>query len=189
MCVEIDRAAADGDTLGGVFEVVVNGVPVGLGSHAQWDRKLDANISRAVMSIQAVKGVSFGAGFALAQMRGCDAHDAIFYSRSKGFYHKTNNAGGIEGGMTNGEDIKVCACMKPIATLKNALPSVNMKTKKPFKASVERSDMCAVPAAGVVGEAVVALEIANAMIEKFGGDSLGEMQRNYKGYIAQVKRF
>ena len=189
MCAEIDRAISEGDTLGGIFEVVVGGVPPGLGSYAQWDRKLNANIAGAVMSIQAIKGVSIGSGFALAGMRGSKAHDEIFYSKTGGFYRKTNKAGGIEGGMTNGEDIRISAAMKPIATLKKPLASVNIKTKKPFKATVERSDTCAVPAAGVVGESVVAVEIANAMIEKFGGDSVPEMKRNYDGYLSQVKKF
>lgn len=186
---EIDMAAAAGDTLGGIFEVIVNGVPPGLGSYAQWDRRLDGILAGAVMSIQAVKGVSFGAGFDIATRRGSAVHDEIFYSKDKGFFRKTNNAGGVEGGMTNGEDIRIRAAMKPIATLKKPLASVNIKTKKPFKATVERSDTCAVPAAGVIGEAVVAVEIANAMIGKFGGDSLGEMRRNFDGYLEQVKKF
>ena len=189
MIKEIDRAMADGDTLGGIFEIVVNGVPPGLGSYAQRDKRIDGMLAGAVMSIQAVKGVSFGLGFELALRRGSGVHDEIFYSKAKGFYRKTNNAGGIEGGMTNGEEIRMKAAMKPIATLRKPLMSVNIKTKKPFKATVERSDVCAVPAAGVVGEGVVAVEIANAMIEKFGGDSIAEMSRNYKGYLEQVKRF
>ena len=186
---EIDMAMREGDTLGGVFEIIVNGVPPGLGSYAQWDRRLDAKLARAVMSIQAIKGVSFGAGFGLAGMRGSAAHDEIFYSKDKGFFRKTNNAGGIEGGMTNGEDIRIHAAMKPIATLRKPLASVNIKTKRAFKAKVERSDVCAVPAAGVIGEAVVAVEIANAVIEKFGGDSVREMRRNFDGYMEQVKGF
>jgi len=189
ICKEIDKAAASGDTLGGTFEVVVNGVPPGLGSYAQWDRRLDSVLAAAIMSIQAVKGVGIGAGFELACMRGSAAHDEIFYSKAKGFFRKTNHAGGIEGGMTNGEDIVISAAMKPISTLRKPLASVNIKTKKPFKATVERSDVCAVPAAGVVAESVVAVEVANAMIVKFGGDSLNEMLRNYKGYLEQVKRF
>ena len=189
MCKEIDMAMREGDTLGGVFEVIVNGVPPGLGSYTQWDRRIDAKLARAVMSIQAIKAVSFGAGFALAEMRGSTAHDEIFYSKSNGFFRKTNNAGGIEGGMTNGEDVRIQAAMKPLATLKRPLASVNIKTKRAFKATVERSDVCAVPAAGVIGEAVVAVEIANAVIEKFGGDSVREMRRNFDGYMEQVKRF
>lgn len=188
MCKEIDLAAACGDTLGGIFEIIVNGVPPGLGSYAQADRRLDGILAGAVMSIQAIKGVSFGAGFEAASKRGSAVHDEIFYSKAKGFFRKTNNAGGIEGGMTNGEDIRIRAAMKPIATLSKPLSSVNIKTKRPFKATVERSDTCAVPAAGVIGEAVVAVQIANAMIEKFGGDSVDEMRRNYAGYLEQVKR-
>ncbi len=189
MLKEIDMAANGGDTLGGVFEVIINGVPPGLGSYAQADRRLDGLLAGAVMSIPAIKAVAFGEGFRIGSMRGSDAHDEIFYSKAKGFFRKTNRAGGIEGGMSNGEDIKIRAVMKPISTLKKPLASVNIKTKKAFRATVERSDICAVPAAGVVGEAVAALEIANAMISKFGGDSLGEMKRNYKGYLEQVKRF
>jgi len=186
---EIDEASASGDSLGGVFEVIVSGVPAGLGSHAQWDRKLDAKLAMAMMSIQAIKAVSFGMGFAVASVRGSMVHDGIFFDGTRGFFRKTNNAGGIEGGMTNGEDIIIQAAMKPIATLKKPLGSVNMKTKKSAAASVERSDTCAVPAAGVVGESVSALEIAGAFIEKFGGDSIAEMKRNFEGYIKQVRKF
>lgn len=189
MCGEIDKAMKNGDTVGGAFEVIVTGLPPGLGSFTQWDRRIDANLAKALMSIQAVKGVSFGAGFGIAKERGSVLHDEIFYNKSKGFFRKTNNAGGIEGGMTNGEDVIIQAVMKPISTLKRPLASVNIKTKSPIKATVERSDVCAVPAAGVVGEAVVAVEIANAMIEKFGGDSVVEMRRNYLGYIDQIRRF
>lgn len=189
MCREIDEAAASGDSLGGVFEVVISGAPAGLGSHAQWDRKLDARLAMALVSIQAIKGVSFGMGFSAGTSRGSMVHDEIFYDRSKGFFRKTNNAGGLEGGMTNGEDIIIQAAMKPIATLTKPLSSVNIRTKRSVSASVERSDTCAVPAAGVVGEGVAALELAGAIIEKFGGDSIGEMKRNYDGYIKQVRRF
>jgi chorismate synthase len=189
MCREIDIALKDGDTLGGIFEVVVNGIPPGLGSHTQWDRRLDANLARAIMSIQAIKGVGFGMGFEAAASAGSKVHDEIFYSKANGYFRKTNNAGGLEGGMTNGEDIIIHAAMKPISTLKRPLASVNIRTKRPASASVERSDVCAVPAAGVVGEAVVAIEIANAMMEKFGGDSVEEMRRNFEGYMIRVKRF
>jgi len=189
MCKEIDRAGLEGDTLGGVFEVIVNGVPPGLGSYAQADRRLDGIIAGALMSIQAVKAVGFGAGLELASVRGSMAHDEIFYSKKEGFFRKTNHAGGIEGGMTNGEDIRVHAAMKPISTLRKPLASVNIKSKKCVHGSVERSDVCAVPAAGVIGEAVVAIEIANAILTKFGGDSISEMRRNYKGYLSQIKRF
>ena len=186
---EIDEASASGDSLGGVFEIIISGVPAGLGSHTQWDRKLDARLAMAVMSIQAIKGVSFGMGFAAASVRGSMVHDEIFFDRSKGFFRKTNNAGGLEGGMTNGADVIIRAAMKPIATLKKPLASVNMKTKKSVSASVERSDSCAVPAAGVVGEGVAALEIAGAIIDKFGGDSVAEMKRNFEGYIKQMRNF
>ena len=188
MCEEIARARSEGDTLGGVFEVIAHGVPPGLGSYTQWDKRISANLARAIMSIQAVKGVGFGIGFDAAMSSGSTVHDEIFYDKKRGFFRKTNNAGGIEGGMTTGEDIIIKAAMKPISTLKSALASVNIKTKRPVRATVERSDVCAVPAAGVVGEAVSAIEIANAMIEKFGGDSVLEMQRNYKGYLSQVKK-
>ena len=189
MCKAIEDAMNEGDTLGGIFEVRIDGVPPGLGSYAQWDRRIDARLAGAVMSIQAVKGVSFGIGFEAARRSGSMIHDEIFYAKKQGFFRKTNNAGGIEGGMTNGEEIILQAVMKPISTLKKPLASVNIRTKKPIKATVERSDVCAVPAAGVIGEGACAIELANAMIEKFGGDSLGEMKRNYKGYLEQIKKF
>ncbi|MFH1190028.1 MAG: chorismate synthase [Candidatus Omnitrophota bacterium] len=189
MCAEIEDAMEEGDSLGGVFELIVRGAPAGLGSYTQWDKRIGARIAFAVMSIQAVKGVSFGAGFEAAHMRGSMAHDEIFYDRKRGFYRTTNNAGGIEGGMTTGEAIVVQAAMKPIATLGSPLASVNIRTKKPVRASVERSDVCAVPAAGVIGEAVVAIELADAMIGKFGGDSVREMKRNYAGYMEQARTF
>lgn len=189
MCKEIDRAGEAGDTLGGVFEIMVKGVVPGLGSYAQWDRRMDAMLARAVISIPAVKGVSFGAGFEAAQKAGSAVHDEILYDRKKGFSRKTNNAGGIEGGITNGENIIIRAAMKPISTLKRPLESVNVRTKKPVLAAVERSDICAVPAAGVVGEAAVAIELAGTFLEKFGGDSIIEMKRNYRGYLEQVRKF
>ena len=188
MCKEISEAAEQGDTLGGVFEIVINGCPPGLGSYVQWDRRIDACLAKAVMSIQAVKGVGFGVGFESAIRKGSAVHDEIFYDKKRGFYRKTNNSGGIEGGMTNGEDVIIQAAMKPISTLRKPLASVNIRTKKPVSATVERSDVCAVPAAGVVGEAVCAIEIANAMTEKFGGDSVAEMRRNYEGYLEQVRK-
>lgn len=189
MCEEIDKAAKAGDTVGGVFEVIIHGVPPGLGSYVQWDRRIDAGLARAIMSIQAIKGVSFGTGFESAALKGSLVHDEIFYDKKKGFYRKTNNSGGIEGGMTNGEDIIIKAAMKPISTLKKPLSTVDIRSKKSVKATVERSDICAVPAAAIIGEAVSAIEIANALIEKIGGDSVGEMRRNYEGYLAQVKKF
>lgn len=187
MMKRIDAARTDGDSLGGVFEIIVTNVPVGLGSHVQWDRKLDGRLAQALMSIQAIKGVEVGSGFGAANLPGSRVHDEIFWKEKHGFHRRTNNAGGIEGGMTNGENIILRAAMKPIPTLMKPLRSVDMLTKKPFKASVERSDVCAVPAAGVVGEAAVAFEIASAMIEKFGGDSLDEMKRNYKGYMDYIR--
>ncbi len=182
MKLKIDEAARTGDSLGGIFEVIVSGVPVGLGSHVHWDRKLDARLAAAIMSIQAMKGVEIGSGFGVANRPGSKVHDEIFWGPKGGFFRKTNHAGGIEGGMSNGGDITLRAAMKPIPTLMKPLRSVDMETKKPFKAAVERSDVCAVPAAAVVGEAVAAFEIAFALIEKFGGDSLDEMKRNHEQY-------
>jgi chorismate synthase len=179
---KIDEAQRAGDSLGGIFEVIISGAPVGLGSHVHWDRKLDARLTAALMSVQAMKGVEVGNGFGVANRPGSAVHDEIFWTPKNGFFRKTNNAGGIEGGMSNGEDIILRAAMKPIPTLMKPLRSVDLETKKPFKASVERSDVCAVPAAGVVGEAVAAFEIAAAMIEKFGGHSLDEMKRNFEQY-------
>jgi chorismate synthase len=187
MMKRIDQAMAAGDTLGGVFELIITGAPVGLGSHVHWDRKLDGRLASALMSIQAIKGVEVGAGFGVANKPGSQVHDEISWSRKEGFYRKTNMAGGIEGGMSNGEDIVLRAVMKPIPTLYKPLRSVDMASKKPFKASIERSDACAVPAAGVVAEAAAAFEIASAMIEKFGGDSIEEMKRNYHGYDRHLK--
>jgi len=182
MKLKIDEAARAGDSLGGIFEIIVSGAPVGLGSHVHWDRKLDGRLAAAIMSIQAMKGVEIGSGFGVANRPGSNVHDEIFWGPKGGFFRKTNHAGGIEGGMSNGEDITLRAAMKPIPTLMKPLRSVDMGSKKPFKASVERSDVCAVPAAAVVGEAVAAFEIAAALIEKFGGDSLDEMKRNYEQY-------
>jgi len=187
MMRRIDEAKAAGDTLGGVFEVILNGVPVGLGSHAHWDRKLDARLANALMSIQAIKGVEVGAGFGVANRPGSQVHDEIFWSRKEGFYRKTNMAGGIEGGISNGEPIVLRAAMKPLPTLMKPLRSVDLASKRPFKASVERSDVSAVPAAGVVAEAAVAFEIASALVEKFGGDSIDEMKRNFSQYDRHLK--
>lgn len=186
MMKKIDQAKAAGDSLGGVFEVIVIGVPAGLGSHAHWDRKLDGKLASALMSIQAIKGVEVGAGFGTANRPGSLVHDEIFWSRKTGFYRKTNMAGGIEGGISNGENIVLRAAMKPIPTLMKPLHSVDLASKKAFKASVERSDVCAVPAAGVVAEAAVAFEISAAMVEKFGGDSIDEMKRNYHMYMKHL---
>ncbi|MFH1753471.1 MAG: chorismate synthase [Candidatus Omnitrophota bacterium] len=189
MCEEIDSAKDSGDTIGGAFEVIAKNVPPGLGSYVHWDRKLDADLARALMSIQAIKGVGVGLGVGVAKKRGSKCHDEIIYQKGNGFGRKTNNAGGIEGGVSNGEDIVLRAYMKPIATLNAPLNSVDIKTKMKKRADVQRADVCAVPAAGVVGEAVVAFVLANAMCEKFGGDSLDEMKRNYDGYLKQIAKF
>jgi len=184
---KIDEARAAGDSLGGVIEVMVSNAPIGLGSHVHWDRKLDSRLAAALMSIQAIKGVEVGAGFGSANKPGSQVHDEIYWNKKEGFLRKTNVAGGIEGGISNGEVITLRAAMKPIPTLYKPLRSVDLASKKPFKASVERSDVCAVPAAGVVAEAVVAFEIAAAMIEKFGGDNIDEMKRNFFGYEKHLK--
>lgn len=184
----IDQAKKNGDTCGGVFTVVITGCPVGLGAHTHWDNKLEARLAWAMMSIQAMKGVEFGLGFEAARRPGSGVHDELFYSAERGFYRKTNNAGGFEGGMTTGEPIVVSVAMKPISTLMKPLQSVNVETKEPFKAEVIRSDVTAVPAAGVAAEAIAAYEIARAMREKFGGDSLGEMKRNADSYRDQIRR-
>lgn len=185
----ISRAKEEGDTLGGIFEVLVDNVPAGIGSYVHWDRRLDGLIAQGVLSIPGIKGLEFGAGFLAAAKPGSQIHDPIVYSEDCGFYHSTNNAGGIEGGMSNGERIVVRAVMKPIPTMVNSLPSVDILTKVPVKAAVERSDVCAVPSAAVVGEAVVAFTLAQAFLEKFGGDYMEEIFANvarYRGYERQV---
>ncbi|MGD9726592.1 MAG: chorismate synthase, partial [Nitrospiraceae bacterium] len=185
MIEQIRTAKHRGDTLGGVFEVVVTNPPIGLGSYAQWDRRLSARLAMAAMSIQAMKGVEIGMGFGAARRFGSEVHDEIYYDRTdKAFIRKTNNAGGLEGGITNGEPIVMRVAMKPISTLYSPKKSVDIISKEPFDATVERSDICTVPAAGVVCEAVIAFEISNAMVEKFVGDSLDEMKRNFDGYQA-----
>ena len=187
MVSAIDRAGESGDTLGGVFEIVADGVPVGLGSHVQWDRKLSSRIAQAVMSINAVKGVEIGAGFAVAEVPGSQAHDIIFSTGPIGAWrHATNRAGGVEGGMSNGEPVVVRAAVKPIATLAHPLPSVDLKTGMAVEAHYERSDVCAVPAAGVIGEAMLSIVLCEAMLEKFGGDSLEETRRNHHEYASSV---
>jgi len=185
----IKEARKAGDTLGGVFEVAASGVPAGLGSYVQHDRKLDGRLAAAVMSIQAVKAVEIGAAFENSMKFGSEVHDIIFYTKSSGFSHVTNNAGGLEGGVTNGEPVIVRGYMKPIATLSAPLESVDLKTKKPVRASVQRHDTCAVEACGVVAEAGVCFEIANAILEKFGGDSLTETRRNYDAYLKACRKF
>lgn len=191
---KIDQIKENGNSAGGVFEVIVTGMPEGVGSYAQHDRKLDASLAAAMMSIQAIKGVEVGYGFAGAMLPGSEVHDEIFYSETGNngksrFFRETNRAGGIEGGMSNGEDIVIRAAMKPIPTLYKPLRSIDIETKEAYEASVERSDVCAVPAAAVVGEAVVALEVAKAFLAKFAGDSIEETKRNYDGYIDFIKRF
>jgi chorismate synthase len=185
MMRKIDEARKRGTSLGGVFEVVALNLPVGLGSYVHWDRKLDGRLAQAVMSIQAIKGVEIGLGFEGAKRFGFETHDEIFYEDGR-FVRKTNRAGGLEGGMSNGQPIVVRGAMKPISTQYAPMASVDLLTKEPFKASIERSDICSVPAAGVIGEAVVAFEIARALREKFGGDSLEEMMRNYRGYLTSL---
>ncbi|MDI6890736.1 MAG: chorismate synthase [Thermodesulfovibrionales bacterium] len=210
----IDKATREGNSLGGIFEVFVTGATIGLGSHIQWDRRLDGRLAHALMSIQAIKGVEIGLGFEIARHFGSEVMDEIFYrAKSKeqraksinselrsascgpnseltvGFYRKTNYAGGIEGGMTNRMPIILRAAMKPIPTLKRPLRSVDIISKESVEAAYERSDICAVPAAGVIGEAMVALIIADAFLEKFGGDSMDKTKRNYESYIEYIKRF
>jgi len=191
MMAEIDAAKERGDTLGGVFEVVATGVPVGLGSHVAWDRKLDGRLAGAVMSIQAVKGVEVGIGFEGSERPGSRVHDPIVHApekpRTGGIGRASNRAGGLEGGVTTGEPLLVRGAMKPISTLRSRLPSVDLRDGSVGDAAVERSDVCAVPAAGVVGEAMVALVLADAVLEKFGGDSLGELRRNFEAYLAYLE--
>jgi chorismate synthase len=198
MIKEIDSSVKKGDSLGGVFKILVTGVPAGLGSYSQWDRRLNARLSYALMGIQAIKGVEVGLGFEMSRRYGSEVMDEIFYRRKNrktgketagGFYRKTNNAGGIEGGVSNGMPIVLRAAMKPIPTLRNPLRSVDIMSKKTFKAAYERSDTCAVPAVAVIGEAATALVIAESFLEKFGGDSMEEVKRNYKGYLRQMSEF
>jgi chorismate synthase len=187
MMAQIDQAKESGNSLGGIVEVIIQGVPVGLGSHVQWDRRLDARMTAAMMSIPAIKAVEVGLGFQTAEMLGSEVHDPIYYDSVKGFYHQTNNAGGIEGGISNGELIRLGLAMKPIPTLYQPLQTVDMDTGKPVKASIERSDTCAVPAAAVVAEAMACWVIAEALMDKFGGDSLPELLHNYRNYLEQIR--
>lgn len=190
MMAEIDAAAADFDTVGGSVEVVASGVPPGLGSHRHWDTKIDARLAQAILSIQAIKAVEIGQGVRAAGSRGSKIHDEILRSgRWKGFTRRTNRAGGVEGGITNGGEVRVRAHMKPLSTLRKPLASVDVESKKAFKAQVERSDITAITAAGVVGEAMMALVLADAMMEKFGGDSLGETTRNFDSYRRQMQKY
>jgi chorismate synthase len=190
MMAEVDGALKAGDTVGGIFEVVAHSVPVGLGSHAQWDEKLDGRLAQALMSVQAVKGVEIGAGVTAAGSYGSEVQDEISYDKSaKRFRRSSNRAGGLEGGITNGEDVVVRGYLKPISTLRRALGTTDMVTKEPVRAAYERSDWCVVPAAGVAGEAMVALVLADAFLQKFGGDSLAELRRNFDNYARQLDEF
>lgn len=190
----IDRTGDEGDTLGGVIEVRVEGLPIGLGTHAQWDRKLDGRLAQAVMAVQAIKGVEIGMGFEAARLPGSRVHDPIRHDPSRvgepslGYVRPTNNAGGLEGGMTNGQPLVVRAAKKPIATLRKPLESINWETKETQKAQYERSDVCAVPAASVIIEAVVAFEVAAALVDKFGGDSVAEMKGRYDLYLEMARK-
>ena len=189
---EVDRVLRTGDSVGGVFEVVAHNVPPGLGTYAQWDERLDALLGGAVMSLQAVKAVEIGSGITAAASLGSAVHDEIGYDESTGFAGFTrsrNNAGGIEGGVSNGEDIRVRGYLKPISTLRRPLQSVDFATREPVKAAYERSDVCVVPAAGVAAEAMVALTLARCGLEKFGGDSMTETLRNFQGYLEQLKKY
>ena len=188
MIETIDKARRKGDTLGGIFEVIVIGLPLGLGSYIQWDLKLDARLAFALMSIQAIVGVEIGMGFKAACSFGSEVQDEIAYTKSRGFYRLSNRSGGIEGGMTTGEPLVMRVAMKPISTLRRPLRSVDIESKKKVEATKERSDICATPAASVIGEAICAIEIARVMREKFGGDSLEEMRRNYLSYLEYVKK-
>jgi chorismate synthase len=190
MKAEVDTVLKAGDTVGGIFEIVAHNVPVGLGSHAQWDEKLDGRLAQAVMSVQAVKGVEIGAGVLAAGSLGSEVQDEIFYDdATHKFSRSSNRAGGLEGGITNGEDVVVRGYLKPISTLRRALRTANMITKEPVQAAYERSDWCVVPAGAVAAEAMVALVLADAFLQKFGGDSLQELRRNFEGYAKQIHNF
>lgn len=197
MKAEVDKALRTGDTVGGVFEVIVHGLPPGIGTHVNWDERLDGLLAQALMSLQAVKAVELGRGVTAAESVGSAVHDAIAYANEgeatgegfTRFRRERNNAGGVEGGMSNGEDVVVRGYLKPISTLRRPLGSVSFETREATKASYERSDVCVVPAAGVAGEAMVALTIARLVLEKFGGDSLNELKRNFHGYCEQIRAF
>jgi chorismate synthase len=200
MMAEVDRALRTGDTIGGIFEVVVHGLPPGVGTHVNWDERMDGLLAQAVMSLQAVKAVELGRGVTAASAMGSTVHDAIQYEQGETepedggqkftrFARESNNAGGLEGGISNGEEIVVRGYLKPISTLRRPLASVDFASREPVKAAYERSDVCVVPAAGVAAEAMVALTVARLVIDKFGGDSLGELKRNFAGYCEQIRRF
>ena len=190
MMADVDAALKAGDTVGGVFEIVAHGVPVGLGSHAQWDEKLDGKLAQALMSVQAVKAVEIGAGVLAAGSYGSEVQDEISYDKkARRFRRASNRAGGLEGGITNGEDVVIRGYLKPISTLRKPMGTADMVTKEPVQAAYERSDWCVVPAGGVAGEAMVALVLADAFLQKFGGDSLAETRRNFESYGRQIDEF
>ena len=190
MKAEVDIALKAGDTVGGVFEIVAHNVPVGLGSHAQWDEKLDGRLAQALMSVQAVKAVEIGSGVVAAGSYGSEVQDEISYDKAAArFRRRSNRAGGLEGGITNGEDVAIRGYLKPISTLRKPLGTVDMVTKEPVQAAYERSDWCVVPAGSVAGEAMVALVLADAFLQKFGGDSLAELRRNFESYAQQIDEF
>jgi chorismate synthase len=189
MIAEVDRAREAGETLGGTIVAAARGVPPGLGSYVQWDEKLDGRIGQAILSIHAVKAVAVGDGVAASRRIGSEVHDAIYFDEERRYHRTTNRAGGLEGGVTNGQDVVVRAFMKPISTLRRGLPSVDIETRDAHRSQWERSDVTAVPACGVVCEAMLAIVLADAMREKFGGDSLDEMRRNVDGYLEQLERF
>ncbi len=185
----IDQCKKQGDTLGGVVEVAATGLPPGLGSFAQWDRKLDGRLGAALLSLQSAKGVEVGLGFATAKLPGSQVHDEIAFDHNTGFTRQSNNSGGTEGGMSTGEPLRIKVAFKPLSTLMRPLRSVDIRTKEPIEATIERSDVCAIPAAAVIAEAVMAYVLAQVFLEKFGGDSLAEITRNYDGYLEHVRQF
>jgi chorismate synthase len=189
MIAAVDRAKEAGETLGGTIVVAARGVPVGLGSYVQWNEKLDGRIGQAILSIHAVKAVAVGEGVAAARRIGSEVHDAIYFDDERRYYRQTNRAGGLEGGVTNGQDVVVRAFMKPISTLRRGLPSVDVETGEAHRSQWERSDVTAVPACGVVCEAMLAIVLAGAMREKFGGDTMTEMRRSYDAYLDDLRRF
>jgi chorismate synthase len=189
MVAEVDKAREAGETLGGTIVAAAHNVPIGLGSYVQWNEKLDGRIAQAILSIHAVKAVAIGDGVAAAQRVGSEVHDPIYFDEERRYHRTTNRAGGLEGGVTNGEDVVVRAYMKPISTLRRGLPSVDIDTREPHRSQWERSDVTAVPACGVVCEAMLAITLADAMREKFGGDSLGEMVSNFETYVARLSRY
>jgi len=186
---KINNAMKNGDTVGGVIKIITKGVPPGLGDYTQWDKKLDGKIAMALMSLQSIKGVEFGAGFSYANIQGSVIHDAIYYSKGRGYFRKTNNAGGLEGGVTNGCQISVQAVVKPISTLKKGIDSINIKTRKKSRTIYERSDVCVVPAAALIAENLIAIEITNSLMEQTGGVELNLMKENYKNYLKRIKRY